>query len=65
MGGLADPLKAGEFKEWRRSVGLSQAEAAKVFGVSLRSIENWEQGVSSPRPVYGIRKQMLEMRGRR
>jgi DNA-binding transcriptional regulator YiaG len=62
---LTDPLKADEFRAWRKTMGLTQGQAAKVFGVSQRTIENWEQDVSSPRPVYPIRKTMYELLGKR
>lgn len=65
MGGLTDPFRPGEIKEWRKAMDLTQDQTAKLFGVSVRTIENWEQGVSSPRPVFGVRRQMREMMGRR
>jgi transcriptional regulator with XRE-family HTH domain len=33
----------------REAVGLSQAELAERAGISVDSIQNWEQGRSSPR----------------
>lgn len=33
----------------RVNVGLKQSEAADALNVSLKSIQNWEAGVSSPR----------------
>lgn len=32
----------------RMSTGLSQAEFAKVFGVSVRTLQAWEQGLREP-----------------
>ena len=34
---------------WRRRWKLTQPQAARVLGVSPRTIENWEQGLRSPR----------------
>ncbi len=36
-------------RAWRRRFGLTQSGAAAALGVSLRSIENWEQGRNTPR----------------
>ena len=33
----------------RRAVGMSQAQFAKAFGVSLATLRRWEQGVRRPR----------------
>lgn len=44
--------KRSEFAErlvkWREAKGLSQAQAASVLGVSVRSLQNWEIGWRSP-----------------
>lgn len=32
----------------RRSAGLSQAEFARLMGVSVRTLQDWEQGRRSP-----------------
>lgn len=37
-----------KFKEARLSAGLSQTQASKQTGVSLRCIQAWEQGVNKP-----------------
>lgn len=36
-------------KAARVNVGLSQAEAAKKVGISLRTLQNWEAGATCPR----------------
>ena len=50
-------LKRGEFgrvtnlppvAEIRHRTGLSQAEFARLLGVSLRTLQEWEQGRRSP-----------------
>ena len=50
-----------KIKEARQSAGLTQAEAAKILGVSKRSIESWEAGITNPKipeekimEAYGI-----------
>lgn len=37
-----------KFKEYREKAGLTQKEAASVFGVSIQSISNWETGTRRP-----------------
>lgn len=36
-------------KAARINVGLTQADFAKAVGVSVKTVQNWESGVSSPR----------------
>jgi transcriptional regulator with XRE-family HTH domain len=38
-----------EFRGWRERFGLTQGEAAKRFGVTRNTIQNWESG-ASPMP---------------
>ena len=38
-------------KELRRTTGLSQSKFAKEFGISVRTLQQWEQNISNP-PVY-------------
>jgi transcriptional regulator with XRE-family HTH domain len=40
---------AGVFKIARRRLGLSQSEAARKWSVPLKALQNWEQGVRTPR----------------
>lgn len=42
-----------DFKAWRSVMGLSQAKAAEVLGVSKPTIENYERGTrrEDDRPV--------------
>ena len=36
-------------KAARINVGLTQKEAAEVFGISNKTLSSWESGASSPR----------------
>jgi putative transcriptional regulator len=38
-----------QLKDWRRSKKLSQSEAAETLGVSVRTLQEWEQGRRTPR----------------
>jgi putative transcriptional regulator len=40
-------------KELREQTGLSQSEFAAKYDLNLRSLQNWEQGVSMP-PRYVV-----------
>jgi DNA-binding transcriptional regulator YiaG len=46
-------------REWRARNEYSQSDAAKVLGVSKRSLENWEQQRAMPQG-FGL-KAMLEV----
>lgn len=35
-------------KEYREKVGISRAEMARMFGIPIRTLENWESGVRKP-----------------
>lgn len=39
-----------DVKQAREKLGFKQAELAKVIGVTGRTIQNWEAGVSTPKP---------------
>ena len=41
-------LTAGEVKAIRRRSGLSQAAFAAGYGLSLRTLQDWEQGRAEP-----------------
>jgi len=46
------------FRMWRRCVGFSQAQAAEVMGVTVRSYRRWEaQGLM--RKVAEVQAQMV------
>lgn len=38
-------------KQAREAIGFSQNELAQAVGVSSRTIQNWEAGVSNPKPI--------------
>ena len=40
---------ANRIERARNALGVSQEQAAKKWGVSLRTLQNWEQGVNAPR----------------
>jgi transcriptional regulator with XRE-family HTH domain len=39
-----------DVKQAREGIGFSQAELADAVGVTTRTIQNWEAGISSPKP---------------
>ena len=39
-----------DIRQARDEIGFSQAELADAVGVSTRTIQNWEAGVSAPKP---------------
>jgi len=40
---------ADELKRTRAKLGLSQSQAARVWGLNVRTLQNWEQGSRSPK----------------
>lgn len=49
---MTDTDLAATIRQARLDAGLTQLELAHLMGVSQRSVENWEQGVATPRPLY-------------
>lgn len=47
-------------KELRKNTGLSQSKFAAKFGIPVRTLQQWEQGISAP-PDYLIRMMMYIM----
>jgi len=41
-------LKAAEIKQVRERLGMSQAEFAKAFHISVRTLQKWEIGGAKP-----------------
>jgi DNA-binding transcriptional regulator YiaG len=37
-----------QLRTWRRANNLSQSQAAERLGVTVRTLENWEQGCRKP-----------------
>ncbi len=48
-------------KELRRETGLSQSKFSAKFGIPVRTLQQWEQGISAP-PEYIIRMMAYIMR---
>lgn len=46
--GRVSSVKASPLAEARLKIGLSQSEFAKMLGVSLRTLQEWEQGRRTP-----------------
>ena len=44
MAARADPYTAEELRIWRAKVRLTQAQMARLFQTSQRSISHWEAG---------------------
>lgn len=38
-------------RRWRDRESLTQAKAAQVLGISLRTYQKWEQAMNSPSPL--------------
>ncbi len=49
-----------ELKELRKKLGLTQAEMAKLVGVDVKTIQNWEYGKPIPRTKDGILRNIQE-----
>ncbi len=43
-------MTAAEFREWRQRNGLTQSDAAPMFGVKRGTIQNWEKNEMSAIP---------------
>mgnify|MGYP000231582824 FL=1 len=48
-----------EIKEIRKKLKLSQTDLAKMLGVSLRTIQNWEAGETIPKTKHEILRNIL------
>lgn len=60
-GGKRVQLKASPVVEARQKLGLSQVEFAKLLGVSLRTLQEWEQGRRQPSgPAQSLLKIALQ-----
>lgn len=38
-------MNSADLKSWRKRLSLSQGEAARALGLSLRAIQNYESGL--------------------
>ena len=43
-----------KIKELRKKAGLSQSKFSAKFGIPVRTLQQWEQGISAP-PEYVVR----------
>jgi len=43
-----------QFKTWRKKMGLTQAQAAKVLGLSKPTVENYDKGVRGNGEAFEI-----------
>ena len=43
-----------KIKELRKKTGLSQSKFSAKFGIPVRTLQQWEQGISAP-PEYLVR----------
>jgi len=43
-----------KIKKLRKKTGLSQSKFAAKFGIPVRTLQQWEQGISAP-PEYLVR----------
>ena len=48
-----------EIKQIRKNLKISQTELAKMLGVSLRTIQNWEAGETIPNTKHEILRNLL------
>ncbi|MEL7028225.1 MAG: helix-turn-helix transcriptional regulator [Pseudomonadota bacterium] len=44
-------MEPSDFKRWRKSMGLSQKDAAQVLGLKRRMIQYYEKGERNGEPV--------------
>lgn len=49
-----------EFKELRAKLGLTQVEMAKLIGVDVKTVQNWETGRNIPKTKHGILRDVAE-----
>ena len=51
-----------KIKELRQSTRMSQSEFAQYFGISVRNIQEWEQGRKNPPPyLVGLLERILKL----
>jgi putative transcriptional regulator len=52
-------LRAAEIVKMREGLGMTQAEFAETFHVSLSTLRSWEQGQRSPSGMAGVMLYLL------
>lgn len=48
-----------QLRDWRERNGLTQAGAAELLGVSLRTLQEWEHGRQPGRSVSGLLRRLM------
>jgi DNA-binding transcriptional regulator YiaG len=54
-----------QIKAARQAIGLSQAQAAKVWGFSLRTLQGWESGRRQPIKTFRHKLERILKRARK
>lgn len=56
-------MKSEDIKNWRKKVGLSREQVARVLDVSLQTLYRWEKGQDIPTPANRRRLLRLMKKG--
>ena len=59
-GAKTSELPAPNVRTIREAANISQSQFAKLIGVNLRTLQNWEQGRAQPNPQACLLIRMLE-----
>lgn len=43
------PFTSQDFIDYRESLGMTQEQFSKAFGISIANLHNWEQGRAMPK----------------
>ena len=54
------PPDRDELRKIRKTLGLSQAELARLLQTSKKTYQNWEQGLRAPLGAVGVLLRLLE-----
>jgi Helix-turn-helix len=58
-------MKPDQFKEWRKRLALTQADAGTRFGVTRMTIQNWESGATPIPPMVEMGCEIWEREHRK